>query len=358
MLERLVENWLTSVGELGYQVPFTQLLLAEGHRVLQGPVHHPFEHGKDIITVDRLGRLCGFQLKGPNEINDLQGLERHQGQIDALALAAISHPSLGAPRNADQVWVVTNGVLRPEVRDRLSRISEGNISRRLPPLRYVERDELISRFLKAHGRYMPSEPSDFTRLVELYANEGREQLPVGALFALLDQALGLTDKPKPGPVHAQRAIAATALLTAISIRGWEAAGNHLAVAQAWLIYGITILRIAEEQSLPRKRWEPSFNLSFSAARRALKELLREATEGEDLVVPHVADGALYGSRALLVCGYSAALFLSERIIGANELSRTAVRALLKRELKYLRVLGEAGAPLLFSIANALCILER
>ncbi len=94
MLERLVEYWLTSVGELGYQVPFTQMLMAEGHRVLQGPVHHPFEHGKDILTVDSRGRLSAYQLKGPNEISDLKGLERYQGQLEALAMAAISIPPL------------------------------------------------------------------------------------------------------------------------------------------------------------------------------------------------------------------------------------------------------------------------
>jgi len=49
VFERLVENWLSSAGERGYELAFAQLLAAEDHRVLQGPVHHPFEHGKDIL---------------------------------------------------------------------------------------------------------------------------------------------------------------------------------------------------------------------------------------------------------------------------------------------------------------------
>lgn len=355
MLERLVENWLASVGEIGYQVPFTQMLMAEGHRVLQGPVHHPFEHGKDIITIDPQKRISAFQLKGPDEISDLKGLELYQGQLDALAMAAISHPSVGAPRLPDRVYVVTNGVLRPEVRDRLNQISAGNVDRRLPPLEYIERDHLVSRFLTVHGQYLPSAPASFRRLVELYSDDGLGPLPTQRLLSFLEDSLPFTGATSPTGI--QRAIASAALLTAYALRGWEASANHLAVAQGWLVYALVVLRLAEERSAPTKRWGPSFALAFSTAQAALERLLTEASERDDLIIPDLAEGAFYGTRALLVCGYASALLLAERILGVPESSRPALTTLLRREFKYARVLGESAAPLLFSIATALSFLE-
>jgi hypothetical protein len=35
VIERLVENWLINSGERDYEVPFAQLLTAEGYRVIQ-----------------------------------------------------------------------------------------------------------------------------------------------------------------------------------------------------------------------------------------------------------------------------------------------------------------------------------
>ena len=63
MLARLIENWLINAGERGFEVPFTQLLATEGFRVLQGPVHHPFEHGKDIIAFDPNGQAPCLSAK-------------------------------------------------------------------------------------------------------------------------------------------------------------------------------------------------------------------------------------------------------------------------------------------------------
>ena len=79
MIERLIENWLTRSGERGYEVPFAQLLTSEGHRVIQGPVHHPFEHGKDILTFAPNGQLHAYQLKGPDLVS-LRDFERIQQQ--------------------------------------------------------------------------------------------------------------------------------------------------------------------------------------------------------------------------------------------------------------------------------------
>ena len=55
MIENLVAAWLTDASERSYEVAFAQLLTIEGHRVIQGPMHHSHEHGKDIIAFDPNG---------------------------------------------------------------------------------------------------------------------------------------------------------------------------------------------------------------------------------------------------------------------------------------------------------------
>jgi hypothetical protein len=321
------------------------MLMLEGHTILQGPVHHMFEHGKDIITKDADGRLCAFQLKGPREITHLDGLERYQGQLDALAMTAISHPSIGSPQLPDRIAVVTNGELRPEVRDRLNQISIGNQLRRLPPLEYIERDHLLTRLLAVHGRFLPREPKSFRKLVNLYSDQGLRLLPVNEFLEFVEELLPFN--ADAGATETRRALASAALMCTYALQSWEARKNHLAVAQGWLLFAAAALRLAEEKVAKPAIWEPSFDLAMQSVRTALTALLDEAVSREDLVEPDLMESAFYGSRALLVCGWASALMMSEQILGTARQIRPRVQ----------RLLGESGAPLLFAIANAVSLLE-
>ncbi len=170
MLERLVENWLTNAGERGYEVAFAQLLAAEGHSVLQGPVHHPFEHGKDILTVSAEGQLHAYQLKGP-DLRTLDEFEKIQPQLLALAAAGITHPAVAPPRRPDRVFLVTSAKLTPPVRDRIEKFNFGNTPTGLPPIEPIELEQLTKRFVLAHGAYMPQELPDIQVLIELYYSD-------------------------------------------------------------------------------------------------------------------------------------------------------------------------------------------
>src|SRR6478609_1240366 len=71
MIEKLIENWLINVHELGYQIPFCEVLLTEKHSVLHVSKHGRGEHGKDIIARDQRGQLFAYQLKeGDITLND------------------------------------------------------------------------------------------------------------------------------------------------------------------------------------------------------------------------------------------------------------------------------------------------
>ena len=64
MIENLVDVWLTEASERSYEAAFGQLLVIEGHRVIQGPMHHAHEHGKDMIAWDSEGNLCVLPTQG------------------------------------------------------------------------------------------------------------------------------------------------------------------------------------------------------------------------------------------------------------------------------------------------------
>ena len=352
MIERLVENWLDNVGERGFETPFAQLLTQEGHRVLQGPVHHPFEHGKDIITIAPDGAACAFQLKGPH-LKRLGDFERINGQLLALVTTAISHPGIGTPRRPDRAYLVTNGVLTPPVRDRLERFNVGNGSLGYPAVEAFERDHLLSRFIAAHGTYLPQGLSDMRALIELYYAEPSTLFPVRTFAAYLTDLMPFPPAESSGPDR-RRAVTSAALLTAYAAKSWTQAENHLGTAQAWLTFSATLLRFAEVYQLEETEWRTSYDLALETARASLASLSKEAAEASDVAIPDLTEGLFYPSRALLICGYLSAYWLSERTFGTVDATITdRVRLVLLRECEHTRLVGECDVPAFFELSCAL-----
>jgi hypothetical protein len=349
VLERVVEYWLTNAGERTYEIPFAQLLIAEDYTLLHGPVHHAFEHGKDIIAYSPAGELCAFQLKG-GDIG-LAELDQHQGQLLTLVSTAITYPGVEPPRRPDRAFLVTNGELSPPARDRLAAINTAQRGMGLGLLAVIEKEQLISRFRKAYGQYIPTEANDLNVLFQLLTHSGESPPAVSAFFALQNSVikLGSAQQSKTN----RRAYAAALLLTAYAVGPFERRQNHLGVAYAWLALAAAVLSSANVTKMPETDWADTYALAMQSARSSLIQLLEEATDTEDLVIPHLADGFVYGSRAALVCGFVAALFLSARMTDtADDLAQKS-KQLLKRELRLLRIDGEAAVPLFLLIASAL-----
>ena len=350
MIERLIENWLTSVGERGYEVPFAQLLASEGHRVIQGPVHHPFEHGKDILTFAANGDLHAYQLKGPDLVS-LGDFEKIQQQLFALRAAAITHPAVTSSRLADRVFLVTNATLTPPVRDRIEKFNVGSSS--LPPIEPIERDQLVARFMDAHGSYLPQSLPDIRTLLDLYYSDPASLFPVKRFAEYLVSILPFPPQ-KPSVSACRQAITSVTLLTAYAAASWTRSENHLCVAQAWLTACITLMRFAAVRTLDTQMWLGSYELALEAVRVALAELSREADQAEDLVVPDLVEGIVYPSRALLVSGFLGAYLLSERTLGDVDESVTErVRTVLTREAPHVSIVGESDVPALMITACTL-----
>ena len=352
MIERLIENWLTSAGERGYEVPFAQLLASEGHRIIQGPVHHPFEHGKDILTFAVNGELHAYQLKGSDLVN-LKDFEKIQGQLLALTGTAITHPAVTPARRADRVFLVTNATLTPPVRDRIEKFNTSNVPSAWPPIEPIEHDQLLARFVAAHGKYLPQSLPEIRILLEFYYGDPTSLFPVKQFARYLSKILPFPPQDASIPACRQ-AIASLTLLTAYAASSWMRKENHLGVAQAWLTACITLMRFAAVRNLDTQPWLGSYKLALEAARVALASLSKEAAHAEDLVVSDLVDGLVYPSRALMVSGFLGAYFLSERTLGdVDESATERVRTLLKREASFVQVVGESDVPALMITACAL-----
>jgi hypothetical protein len=352
VIERLIENWLVSTGERGYETPFAQLLAAEGHSVIQGPVHHPFEHGKDILTFAPDGQLHAYQLKGP-DLGKLEEFERIQGQILALAGAAISHPSVSPPRRADRVFLVTNATLTPPVRDRIEKFNLGNIPDGWPVIEPIEREQLLARFTSAHGKYLPQTLPEIRPLLELYYSDPHSTFPVRKFATYLAGILPFPPA-EPSLPHCKRAVASAALLTSYAVSSWTRSENHLSVTQAWLAACVTLLRFASFHNLDESVWLNTYEIAFETARSSAASLAKEAADAPDLLVPDVVDGSVYPSRSLLVCGVLSAYFLSERTLeGCDATIMDYVRTVLSREARHARLAGESDVPLFTLLACAL-----
>jgi hypothetical protein len=350
VLARIVENWLTSAGEKGYQTAFSQLLAIEGFRVLQGPAHHAFEHGKDIIAYDSAGYLWAFQLKGI-DVN-LDELDSIQGQLLALAAAAVAYPGVEPPRRADRIALVTSGELTPPARNRLVEFNTAHRHIGAPIIELVERPQLVARFVEAHGQFLPSEPSDLARLLKFYVADGREPFPVGLLLDYLRESIS-PPRSRPTKREFSRAIGSALLLTAYASGPWERIENHLGVAQAYLALACEILRVASTEGLEEAAYAESYELALATARGRLNELLVEASAKQDFVIPDLVEGVVYSTRVLMVCGYLGAYYLAERELEDGAKIEESVRAVLLRELPYVRVVGEAGIGHVLVIGTAL-----
>lgn len=143
-------------------------------------------------------------------------------------------------------------------------------------------------------------------------------------------------------------------MTAQSVDAWQRTSNHLAVAEAWLRLAAAILHTAERTSLDAPRWKPAFDMTLRMARESLSSLFDEATTGQDLLVPDPVDGIIYPARALLVCGYSAAWYLSSLMddsVTADTSDR--LRGLLLRELPFVKLIGESQFPHMAAVCWAL-----
>jgi len=146
VIERVLENWLTSLKERGqFDVCFRALLLASGYQPLgRKATHGPMERGKDIAAWHpKQRKLFLFQLK-TGDIRDTDWNSMHT-QLQQLVLVPFDHPNYTVGDPYKPVWVCT-GEMTPAVQNSLSRQNADYRHQEKPEVEVWEQGKLIALF--------------------------------------------------------------------------------------------------------------------------------------------------------------------------------------------------------------------
>ncbi len=351
MIERVVENWLTSSNERQYQIPFCQLLAAEGETVLHISAHGQMEQGKDVISRGAHGVIHAYQLKNGNlKQNDWR---KYEPEINELVVYPIKHPSVGKHR-PHKPFLVTNGKVADTVVNSIHAMNLVWRRMKAKPLALIAGKELVKRFVRAHGQFLPREPKDFTKFLELIVDSGVNQFDKHNFATFLESLLPLSTPTRAKPRDVQRSVASAVLFTTYIIQGCQRAENHWGVFEAWTVMAAYIAAVSGRNKTPIAWWGASFDLCVLGAARALDDLAAECarndrkfTQGDPFT-----DGTFYRARITLLAGLLGTATLSSTIRKDAWKHREFVRKFLLDYLPKVQCWGESAMPYLMLAAMA------
>lgn len=349
MRERVVENWLTSSNERTLQVPFCQLLLSEGYRVLHLSRHGEMEQGKDIIAVDPDGRPCGFQLKHAKGGKIRQrDWETFKAQIDRLVELPIKHPAVPRGRQ-HRALLVTNGELDEPVRTEIVDRNEVWSRKGLPTLEVITKGDLLNRFQELQTNFWPSEVCDINALLELFLADGSACLDKAKCAGLMESTLPLLRR-RVGKAECKRAIASAAVFASYMLQSHQARGNHVAEVEGWVVYLAYLLALVERQGLGDRYYQGSLEVAEFAIRQSLLDLCDELRERAHLIEGSgPADPPFYQPRITWLCGLLATLGLWRLHDGQQNERDTFIREFILAHRDKLMLWGEAALPQILAV---------
>jgi hypothetical protein len=260
---------LTKINERGFELPFCQILLSQGHRILRVG-HSPYEDGKDIISIDRTGKVCAFQLKG-GEL-DLETFEKHLAQIQALVQAAVDLPNVKTNKPHLPCLVVTGEISAPV----LNRVKNLNVTwkrQKLSPLGLVGKRDLHQDFVKISENFWPVAFPDVRAFLGLYLANGEGDLDRKVFADQITKMLS-AEKPFPKTVLSRR-MAAANIYTSYVLGEFYKKEDHWSIFCAWMMCASCIAWAAERDKLADALWKSSFDLAFDGALQALGKLSAE-----------------------------------------------------------------------------------
>ena len=352
MIERVVENWLDSVNERGYEIAFCQVLIAEGHTIIRRPAHGPTEHGKDIVSRDRQGNFHAYQLK-TGDLNKSQW-RQIRGEVEELINVPLQEPGV-SPKTRFTPYLVTNGELKEPVKDEVRARSEGTGGHGYRRLGFITRDNLLRRFLDVHANFFPFAPADFERFLRLYLADKRSFLRKEEFGEFLSSLLA-TGSEMEG-IQVRRAMAAVAVLANYILSGYQKAGNHLAAAEGWMLVFAHVLRIAEGARPSDSTWRGVVEICIDGWEVATGALVKEAMASRNWIEGDASvDNFVHGHRKTLLIGYLATFALYKRLTNRELPNEDEIFARVSTELRPLRFWGESAVP--FFIAVFLFLLKR
>lgn len=343
MLERLVENWLTKVNEKSFQVPFCQMLIAEGYRVVHLSRHGSFEEGKDVLAIDPDGVPCAFQLKGSGGGKITQReWAKYIDQVNRLVEIPIKHPSIDAnlPR---KVYFVTNGELDEEVRVEISNRNMEWKNRGHPELQTIVIGELLYRFIKIHDDLWPLPLLSEKELLELYLSNGSGYLDKPKLAYFLESLI--FDTSAPSKVEISRKLASLAIFASYAISPFSRTGNHVSIIEGWVIYLACLTAFVEKNNAGKERWLDSVEIVMRTIESTLSDLCEELIGMKFFVAGQpLVDAPFYRGRLTWLISFVCVYVLWQKKFHPDWIADDWFDNFVTSNLERLELWGEAAVP--------------
>ena len=237
MIERVIENWLTSTNERGYEIPFCQCLISEGYTILELSFHGQIEQGKDIIALDKEGVPCAYQLK--SGLIDKRVWNNIKAEIDDLIEIPIKYPKLNNEVN-HRCILVTNRRITAKVKADITDRNFNFKRKGVPELEIIQGHELLKKFLNIHGTFLPTNVPDLRTFLELFMFDGRELLNKKLFASFLESILFTKGE---SDLQLGRKIASSILLTQYVLEPFESQSNHVSIVEGWTILSSYFLQL-------------------------------------------------------------------------------------------------------------------
>ena len=345
MIERVLENWLDSVNERGYEVAFCQALIAQGHTVIRRPAHGPTEHGKDIVSRDQKGALHAYQLKTGKLTKSSWREIRYQ--VEELVEVPIQEPGV-SPSSKFTPHLVTNGSVDEPVKDEV-RARNQIWRRKYRPLDVISKDVLFRNFLDLQAGLFPTKPVELEKFLRLYLAEKRGFLPKREFSEFLESFL-----PSPGEatsVGLKRILASAVIFANYVLSGYQSLDNHLAVAEGWMIVIAYLLRTAQENKAKESVWRASIQLCVEAWDRATGRLVDEAMGSQTWLGPDApVDTFVLSHRKTILSGYLACYALYKRMTTGALPNEDEIFSRVAAEFRPIGFWGEGANPFVLAVA--------
>jgi len=318
MIERIIENWVDKASEKAFQVPFCYILIEQGHTIIHMTRHCGMEHGKDIISYDREGNLCAFQLKGAAgaKIKLRDWKQEIHGQVLQLIFTPISHPSV-VDNRYHRSYFVTNAEIEEEVSHAIVAFNQQHKDRNQP---YNQLHTIVGGQMKnmAHrlgNSFMKAGTYDFKVLLEFLLEDGKGMLNKEKLAGLLE--LALKDEELSQNKYKEK-INNAALLVSVISSNFTAQQNHFGIFEAWTMYLSYLMRFAERNQLAVTLYHSEYQLAKQMTIDSLEELWTEIQERKDFLTGnYLEDSFFHGYKKTMLLGAMSLLGLHHLFAGTK-----------------------------------------
>jgi hypothetical protein len=356
MKSKIVENWLTKVTELTFTVPFCQMLLSEGKRVVHISSQGPMEQGKDVIAVDDSGTVHCYQLKCGN-INARVWAEI-KAEIDQLVELPPRHPSLPHEVGEWEAYLVTNGnIANPTARDiydyAASKKSKGH-----RPLKTIVGTQLVARFTELYDDFLPVGVVDLQQFLELYNQHGDYELDVKK-FKVFFESFFYSHQGDSRQKKVE-AIRASLILCNYLLTHKYSRENHLDIIKAYVLLLASIYFFVESHELAETLWKDTERLAYEAIetefRRFIDELITHERHYVQVEYGVLSEAVTHKIRCSELTGYLAAYRNACALRGTVPYESVRLDEITLELLKTRALLGECFVP--FFVNHIVTLLQN